>query len=315
MDIQQRMSESNDKHVTEPVKRALEDALAEVDSLEKAEQVVSDLERAAVGKTTGDVMPDKPTAPAQAAQQVAQADAAATPQETTKEVLLETARAVVSTDAKGQKAISDATAEVMNPQQQGTPVPDSRRELLRKAVLSRLKPYDALDARLFLAINHLPHTPLLNAFFYFFTFIYTAGAAWYALMAMAFLRDRREGMRLIRGTAVPLAIAGVIVELPIKAFFKRRRPFISIIQAIVIGRKPGSWSFPSGHSAVAFAGAWLFSQKMPRRTGLFYLVASLVGFSRIYLGNHYPGDVAVGSLLGTLFAMLSRWVIRLLVRK
>lgn len=308
-------SQTNKQEVVEPVKRALEDALAEVDSPEKAEQVVRALEQAAKDKTAGDVMPAKPKPPEQAAQQVTQANAAASPQETTKEVLIETAKAVVSTDAQGQKAISDAATEVMNPQQLGAPMPDSRREMLRKAMLNRLKPFDKLDAQIFLAINHLPHTPLLNAFFYFFTFIYTAGAAWYALMALAFFHNKREGLKLIRGIAVPLTIAGAVVELPIKAFFRRRRPFISIIQAIVIGRKPGSWSFPSGHSAVAFAGAWLFSQKMPRFTSLFYLAASLVGFSRIYLGAHYPGDVAVGSLLGTLFAMLSRWLLRIFFKR
>lgn len=297
-----------EKQIVEPVRRALEDALAEVDSPEKAEQVVRELEQTTKDTTAGDVMPVKPTAPAQAAQEVAQANAAAPSETTTKDVLIETARAVVSTNEQGRKAISEATTQVMNPQQLGTPIPDSRREMLRQAVLQRLKPYDALDARVFLAINHLPHTPLLNAFFYFFTFIFTAGAAWYALMALAFFRDKREGLKLIHGIALPLTIAGGIVELPIKAFFRRHRPFIAIIQAIVIGRKPGSWSFPSGHSAVAFAGAWLFSQHMPRRTGLFYLAASLVGFSRIYLGSHYPGDVAAGSLLGTLFAMLARWV-------
>jgi undecaprenyl-diphosphatase len=315
VNIDARMTQPDKKDVTEPVKRALEDALAEVDSPEKAAQVVRELEQEIQGKTAGDVMPAQPTTPAQAAQGVAQADAAAPPETTTKDVLLETARAVVSTDERGRQAISDAATDVMNPQQHGTPVPDSRRDMLREAVLNRLKPLDKLDARLFLAINHLPHTRLSNAFFYVFTFAFTVGAAWYALMAMAFLHDRREGMRLIRGTAVPLAIAGGLVELPIKAFFKRRRPFISIIQAIVIGRKPGSWSFPSGHSAVAFAGAWLFSQKMPKHTRLFYLVAGLVGFSRVYLGNHYPGDVAIGSLLGTIFAMLARWVIRLFFYK
>ncbi|HET9905506.1 MAG TPA: phosphatase PAP2 family protein, partial [Anaerolineales bacterium] len=102
------------------------------------------------------------------------------------------------------------------------------------------------------------------------------------------------------------------VEFPIKAYFRRRRPFISIIQAIVIGKKPGTWSFPSGHSAAAFAGAWLFNRKFPGWSPLTYLIAGQVAFSRVYLGDHYPGDVASGSLLGMLFAMLFR---RLLGRK
>jgi undecaprenyl-diphosphatase len=308
-------NQSKQQKVIEPVKRALEEALAEVDSPQKAAQVARELEQAAKDVTAGDIMPAKPTTPEHAAQQVAQANAAASPAQTTKEVLVETARAVVSTDEKGKQAISEAATAVMNPQQLGTPMPDSRREMLRKAVLDQLKPFDRLDARIFLAINHLPHTPLLNAFFYFFTFIFTAGAAWYALMALAFLRDKREGLKLIHGIALPLTVAGGIVELPIKAFFKRGRPFIAIIQAIVIGRKPGSWSFPSGHSAVAFAGAWLFSRHLPRFTALFYLAASLVGFSRIYLGAHYPGDVAAGSLLGTLFAMITRWLMLAIRRR
>lgn len=128
---------------------------------------------------------------------------------------------------------------------------------------------------------------------------------------------RRRGLVCVDGAGLPARQAGRAEAHSwhcTAADHCRRQPFISIIQAIVIGRKPGSWSFPSGHSAVAFAGAWLFSQHMPRRTGLFYLIASLVGFSRIYLGSHYPGDVAAGSLLGTLFAMLARWLM-LAIRK
>jgi undecaprenyl-diphosphatase len=101
------------------------------------------------------------------------------------------------------------------------------------------------------------------------------------------------------------------VEHPVKAYFRRRRPFITIIQAIVIGKKPGTWSFPSGHSASAFAGAWLLNHKFERGWRLRYVLASLVAFSRIYLGDHYPGDVSSGSLLGLLFAMFFRKVFNL----
>ena len=111
---------------------------------------------------------------------------------------------------------------------------------------------------------------------------------------------------MLRDVAIPLTITTALVEFPIKAYFRRRRPFITIIQAIVIGKKPGTWSFPSGHSAAAFAGAWLLKRKFPGWSPITYLVASQVAFSRIYLGDHYPGDVTSGSLLGLLFAMLFR---------
>ena len=130
-------------------------------------------------------------------------------------------------------------------------------------------------------------------------------------MGIAALRNRRKVRDILWEAGLPLTITTMLVEYPIKTYFKRRRPFISIIQAIVIGKKPGTWSFPSGHSAAAFAGARLLNRKFPRFGILRYMVASMVAFSRIYLGDHYPGDVASGSLLGMLFAMFFSWLLRL----
>ena len=171
-------------------------------------------------------------------------------------------------------------------------------------MLKRLKPLDAVDANLFLKINHLPHNHFLNGMFYILTFIFGGGAAWFGLMGLVFLLNRRKGWDVIRTSAMPLAVATALVEHPIKWYFQRRRPFLSIIQAIVIGKKPGTWSFPSGHSAAAFSGAWLFSRHFPRLSALWYGLAGLVAFSRIYLGDHYPGDVVTGSVLGIFFSVL-----------
>ena len=302
------MPTPEEKAQAKPVRRALKEAVENVDSPEKAEEVIEELETATADQTVTEVEQTQPPAatPASAARKVEEAAQTAPESKKTEEVLNATAQALATTDKHQREIVSEAVQEVLNPEQQGatTPVVDEqKRAYLREAVLKRLKPLDALDANLFLFVNHLPHTRLLNRFFYGLTVIFNGGVAWFVVTAIAALRNRRRFKELLREVAIPLTVTTLLVEYPVKAYFRRRRPFITIIQAIVIGKKPGTWSFPSGHSASAFGGAWLLNHRLPKRWGLRYVVASLVAFSRIYLGDHYPGDVASGSLLGMLFAM------------
>jgi undecaprenyl-diphosphatase len=302
------MPTPEEKAQAKPIKRALKEALKEVDSPEKAEEVVADLESAAADRTEEEVERTQPAAatPASAARQVEKAAQAAPDGRKAEETLEAAARALTTPDKRQREVISEAAQEVFNPEQQGAApavVAEPQREYLREAVLRRLKPLDALDANLFLLVNHLPHTRFLNSVFYGITTAFNGAATWYIVTALAALRKGRRFGELLREVALPLTVTGLLVEFPIKWYFKRRRPFITIIQTIVIGKKPGTWSFPSGHSAGAFAGAWLLNHKFPRSRGLRYFAASLVAFSRIYLGDHYPGDVMSGSLLGLLFAM------------
>jgi undecaprenyl-diphosphatase len=275
--------------------------------------VVKDLETAAADQTMEEVKQTQPppATPASAARRVEKAAQTAPEEKKAENVLETTARVLASSDKHQREVVSEAVQEVLNPEQQGAPpavTNEKERAYLQEAVLKRLKPVDALDANLFLFINHLPHTRLLNTIFYSLTVAFNGAAFWYLSLLIGALRNRRKTPQLIREVAIPLTITTALVEYPIKAYFRRRRPFITIIQAIVIGKKPGTWSFPSGHSAGAFAGAWLLNRNFPHRWGLRYVLASMVAFSRIYLGDHYPGDVASGSLLGLLGAMFFRKV-------
>ena len=309
------MPTPEEKAQAKPIRRALREAVKKVDSPEKADQVIEKLETAASNKTAKEVEQTQPppATPASAADEVEKAAQTSHGKKQTEKVLETTARVLTAPDKHQREVVSEAVQEVLNPEQQGaapTVENPEQREYLREAVLKRLKPMDALDANLFLLVNHLPHTRLLNALFYGLTIIYQGGAAWYVLMGIAALRNRHKTKSIVREVALPLMVSSMLVELPIKTYFKRKRPFISIIQAIVIGKKPGTWSFPSGHSAAAFGGAWLLSHKFPKFWGLRYLVAGMVAFSRIYLGDHYPGDVASGSLFGMVFAMFFRWLFK-----
>ena len=309
------MPTPEEKEQAKPIRRALKDAVAKVDSPEKADEVIDKIETSVGAQTMQDVKEAQPppASPASAARQVEKAAQAAPDEKKTEKVLKTTARVLASADKHQREVVSEAVQEVLNPQQQGAPASvanEKEREYLRGAVLKRLKPVDALDANLFLLVNHLPHTHFLNRIFYSLTVGFNGCTFWYITLALAALRKPRKTGTYLREIVLPLTLTTALVEFPIKAYFRRRRPFITIIQAIVIGKKPGTWSFPSGHSASAFAGAWLLNHRFSRRWGLRYVLASMVAFSRIYLGDHYPGDVASGSLLGLVFAMLFHRVFR-----
>ena len=68
---------------------------------------------------------------------------------------------------------------------------------------------------------------------------------------------------------------------------------------------PSSRSFPSGHTAAAFAFATGVGHASPAAAVPLRALAALVGYSRVHTGVHYPGDVIAGALIGTAFAQLT----------
>jgi membrane-associated phospholipid phosphatase len=186
------------------------------------------------------------------------------------------------------------------------------RRHLRSELFKRLGPLQAVDTFVFVQINQLPHRKLSDRFLTRLSWVMTSGTGWLLFLLLATLVNPRRGWKATRAVAPALWLATATVEHPIKKWFRRRRPFISLIEAIIVGRKPGSYSFPSGHSAAAFAGALLLAREYPASARGFFGLASVVAFSRIYLGVHYPGDVLSGSLLGMILAKiyspLLRWL-------
>ena len=98
----------------------------------------------------------------------------------------------------------------------------------------------------------------------------------------------------------------------IKPWAGRIRPsheFIDYINLLV--SKGGKWSFPSNHAANSFAFATVLSYFYEKNKIMLYSTASLIAFSRVYVGVHYPLDIIFGSLLGytVSWIILSVWVI------
>lgn len=98
----------------------------------------------------------------------------------------------------------------------------------------------------------------------------------------------------------------IAVEL-MKALICRARPYIKLKNARIVGTRAGGHSFPSGHTSQSFFLATLLSHYFQFNfLGWLslYIIALLVGITRIYIGMHYPRDVLGGAVFGTFWGLL-----------
>lgn len=293
-------------HVPPPAphdaERALEKALSEIETDAQADALIRDLCRQADGRTV-DVVP-APDAGHAAAQTATISRAA-----TASGVFATAAEQFAAAMPPEGSALDESVLRATNPAAAvgaGRPELEGSRRRLRRALVRQLKPLQAVDTALFLDINQLPHPRWLNASMRGLTNAMKRADAMTVGLFLAAIRDPKRGALAVAETLPSLWLATFVMETPVKKFFRRKRPFIDVVRATVVGRRPSSFSFPSGHSAAAFAGATLLRRHYPRWTAAFYLLAVAVGFSRVYLGAHYPGDVVTGGIGGTVLAETSR---------
>ena len=88
----------------------------------------------------------------------------------------------------------------------------------------------------------------------------------------------------------------------VKYAVQRDRPPAVVLDPKPLMEIPTTSSFPSGHTSTGFACAYVISRLAPRLAVFVYVLAALIGFSRIYVGVHYPIDVLAGAVLGLVVA-------------
>ena len=133
---------------------------------------------------------------------------------------------------------------------------------------------------------------------------------WLAIAAtMGVFGGHRARRAALRG-AVAIAITSTLVNLPLKYAARRDRPPRRRFDRPLPISLPGSFSFPSGHSASAFAFATGVGTEHPLMALPILPLAAGVAYSRVHLRVHYPFDVVAGAAIGAGMGLLSGPVIR-----
>lgn len=145
--------------------------------------------------------------------------------------------------------------------------------------------------------------PALNDLVLFFTNTIWVAAGLAALLVF-FGRSRQLGLRLLLSLGLTLCLSTLV-----KHLVQEPRPFLAVPGLERIGPIPGGSSFPSSHTATAFALFWTFLFAKNRWWPAAFLYAVLIALSRLYLGVHYPMDVIGGILLSLVCCGFAAWVL------
>lgn len=138
--------------------------------------------------------------------------------------------------------------------------------------------------------------PWLDDVMLFASAIGAAGFIWWvtALITMVFPARRAAAWRMI----LAILFTYIVTEFALKPLVGRDRPFTLEPSITVIDARPQTPSFPSGHAAMAIAGAIAGSRLLPGSAWVWWPLAVVVAVSRVYIGVHWPTDVIAGAIAG-----------------
>ena len=131
---------------------------------------------------------------------------------------------------------------------------------------------------------------------------------WLTTAALLATLDGRFGRRAALRGLLSIGLASALANGPVKQLAGRRRPHVgnSARRTPGLAAAPSTSSFPSGHSASAFAFATGAALELPMASAPLVGAAALVSYSRLHIGMHYPLDVLIGAALGVGVGLATR---------
>jgi undecaprenyl-diphosphatase len=172
----------------------------------------------------------------------------------------------------------------------------------------------ATDNFLFILINHLPHPAAANLIALTVSGVGAFGIIWLILSVFYFIHEEKRDHLFFLPIVSAIALSYAAAELVLKPVFARPRPD-ALVDAVIVESVNRGYSFPSGHTAVAFAGAAVLSVYEKKYRPYLYALAVLIALSRIYLGKHFPTDIIMGAFIGFMFGKLSLVIHHPIIRR
>lgn len=194
--------------------------------------------------------------------------------------------------ADSQGRLDDAVADLLaeNLARRGGPVRQRAAEILHQL--------GAIDRAVYDAVASVP-APALDQAMRRLSRSADRSRIWFGIAAALALTGP-SGRRAASRGILAIGATSALVNLGIKSMSGRRRPDRSVagVPDARYVRMPSSTSFPSGHSAAAFAFATAISRDNPWLAIAIQFLAGGVAYSRVHTGVHYPGDTVAGALIG-----------------
>lgn len=178
-----------------------------------------------------------------------------------------------------------------------------------------------IDTRIFLALNGL-HTPWADTIMYWVTQRNTWIPLYALLIVWLIWKYNQRAAGMIGALILTIVIADQTASGLLKPFFERLRPchvlYLQDRLHLVVEDCGGRYGFASSHAANSFGLAMalylLVGKKYPWTTWFFFPWAVAVSYSRIYVGVHYPFDVAVGACIGAAAAWIAVKIVERILR-